>query len=215
MLSDAAFQLLHCAPFGALATQSVQMPGYPYASALPFVPDQQHRPVFLISGLAEHTKNLGADSRASLLVAGSSARAVLESARLTLVGDVQAFDPPAGMVARYLRYQPDAEQYLALGDFAFFRFIPKRARFVAGFGRMGWLEESEWNACAVLPLADEERLIGELMHAQPAALPGLRVLGLDCYGCDVERGGRRERLQFAQPPVAPDQAGAAALAVLR
>jgi hypothetical protein len=42
--------------------------------------------------------------------------------------------------ARYLRYQPQAADYLALGDFRFFRMEPARARFIGGFGRMGWVD---------------------------------------------------------------------------
>jgi hypothetical protein len=206
MLFDAVSHTLHAAASGALATQSARMPGYPYASALPFVLDEQHRPVFLISGLAEHTCNLIADSRASLLVYGSDGEDVLANARLTLVGEVDRFEPSPGLLARYLRYQPGAGQYLALGDFAFFRFTPKRARFVAGFGRMGWLEENEWTGAAVLPLVDEAALIDELINEQP---PGVRILGIDRYGFDVTRDGARERRQFAGPPLAIGNLGAA------
>jgi hypothetical protein len=192
-------QILHAASSGALATQSRRMPGYPYASALPFALDEQHRPVFLISRLAEHTMNLLADSRASLLVCESNGGDVLANARLTLVGDATQFEPSRELVARYLRYHPDAGQYLALGDFACFRFTPKRTRFVAGFGRMGWVEESEWADAAVLPLSDEAALITGLaaVHASD-----VRLLGIDCYGFDVEYDQVRERRQFADAPVA-------------
>ena len=37
--------------------------------------------------------------------------------------------------ARYLSYHPDAAQYLALVEFAFFQLNPKGARFIAGFGK--------------------------------------------------------------------------------
>lgn len=208
MLFDTVSHALHAAASGALATQSARMPGYPYASALPFVLDELHRPVFLISRLAEHTGNLIADSRASLLVSGSDTQDVLANARLTLVGDVNRFEPSPELLARYLRYQPDAGQYLALGDFAFFRFMPKRARFVAGFGRMGWLEENAWTGAAVLPLAEEAALIAELAGAQPS---GVCVLGLDRYGFDVARDGIRERRQFTDAPVATEDLRAAVM----
>jgi hypothetical protein len=202
-------QVLHAALSGALATQSRRMPGYPYASALPFALDEQHRPVILVSRLAEHTVNLIADSRASLLVCESDADDPSANARLTLVGDATEFEPSPELVARYLRYHPDAGQYLALGDFAFFRFTPKRARFVAGFGRMGWVDESQWADAAVLPLADEVALITELAGLQP---PGVRLLGIDRYGVDVEHGKTRERRGFADAPV---EAGALRGLVMR
>lgn len=201
MLFNAVSQLLHAAVSGSLATQSACMPGYPYASALPFALDEQHRPVFLISRLAEHTENLIANRRASLLVSGAGGDDVLASARLTLVGDVTRFEPSPELLARYLRYQPSAERYLMLGDFAFFRLMPKRARFVAGFGRMGWLEASDWTGAAVLPLAEEAAIVEELVDEQPS---GLRVLGLDRYGFDAVRDGLRERRQFTGAPVAAE-----------
>lgn len=67
---------------------------------LPFVPDEYHRPVFLMSRLAEHTKNVAADARASLLVFRSDSSAVLTSPRLTLVGDVQPFQPGDHLITR-------------------------------------------------------------------------------------------------------------------
>ncbi|KIF82126.1 HugZ family pyridoxamine 5'-phosphate oxidase [Noviherbaspirillum autotrophicum] len=188
-----ALHLLHGASSGALATHSTQLPDYPFASALPFVPDQGHRPVFLLSGLAEHTKNLIADPRASLLVTGTDAQNVLTGPRMTIMGDVIRVDPTPELAARYVRYQPDAQQYLELGDFAFFRLQPKRTRYIGGFAQMGWIEDAEWPQAAAFPWADEAALLARFEHALPA---GARLLGIDCYGADLERDGRRLRLPF-------------------
>ncbi|MFI4940408.1 MAG: HugZ family protein [Burkholderiales bacterium] len=190
--------LLHKASYGVLATQSTQVPGYPFASILPFVLDEQQRPVFLISGLAEHTKNVLADHRTSFLVASPGGHNILTDARVTLVGDMQHCEATEELVARYLRYQPDASQFLKLRDFAFFRLTPKSARYVAGFGRMGWVEESVWVQAATLPLADEEKLFQELLEVLPM---GIRLLGLDCYGADLDRHGERERQVFHDAPI--------------
>jgi heme iron utilization protein len=200
---DSIVHLLHGSRHGSLATQSIQMPGYPFASVLPFVLDENAHPVFLISQLAEHTKNLTADCRASFIVHDGGAQNVLAAERVSLMGDVKQFDASAELVARYLRYQPDAEQYLGLGDFAFFRLKPKSARYVAGFGRMGWIEEADWAGSVVLSLVDEEKLVHSLIEAQP----GVKLLGLDCYGFDFERTGKRERQRFPNGPLAADKIG--------
>jgi putative heme iron utilization protein len=192
---DTVIQLMHKTSYGVLATQSTQVAGYPFASILPFILDEQHCPVFLISSLAEHTKNVLADHRASLLVSSPDGHNVLTGARLTVVGDATRFEASQELVARYLRYQPDAKQYLELGDFAFFRLTPKRARYVAGFGEMGWIEEVEWANAAVLSLIDEAKFCQEILPM------GIRLLGLDCYGVDIERQGKRERQQFPNAPV--------------
>src|SRR6478609_356941 len=57
---------------GTLCTLALEPEGYPYGSFVTVAFDNGD-PIFLISGLAEHTKNLERDSRASLLVAEGGA----------------------------------------------------------------------------------------------------------------------------------------------
>jgi len=206
-----AIELLHRAAHGALATHSLQLPGYPFATLLPFVPDERHRPLFLISRLAEHTRNLGADPRASLLLAEPGVDEVLSTSRLTVVGEVLPIDADEALIARYLRYQPEAAGYLALGDFAFYRLEPQQLRLIAGFGRMGWLTGEDLAQAAPLAPAQELAELAELA----AWLPEARWLGVDAYGADLELEGKRQRLSFAASALDADarrQAIAAALA---
>ncbi len=61
--------------------------GYPYASLITVASDAGGAPIFLISGLAQHTRNLGHDSRASILFDGTGAAGdPLQGARVTLFG---------------------------------------------------------------------------------------------------------------------------------
>ena len=53
---------------GTLCTLALEPEGYPYGSFVTVAFDNGN-PICLISGLAEHTKNLERDPRASLLVA--------------------------------------------------------------------------------------------------------------------------------------------------
>ena len=164
--SENLIDLLHGCSDAALATHSLAVPGFPFVTALPFATDERHRPVFLISGLAEHTQNLAADARASLLV-----RRLLpagEMVRATLVGHVRPIDAEPLLVARYLRYQPDAERFLQLGDFRFFRLEPVRARIVGGFAQAGWLAGDRLTDSPALPLNEE----AELPRFAAAALAG-------------------------------------------
>src|SRR6266478_3218355 len=57
---------------GTLCTLALEPAGYPYGSFVTVAFDEGN-PVFLISALAEHTRNLERDERASLLVAESVA----------------------------------------------------------------------------------------------------------------------------------------------
>ncbi len=133
---------------------------------VPCVVDDTHCPVFFVSMLAEHTKNLLADTRTSLSVIQFDIDNVQAAARLSMIGNTERFEASPELVARYLRYQPDAAQYLSL-DFLFFRMQPRRVRFIAGFGRMGWLEDEDWRNAPQLSLADE---------AQPRASAHARVV---------------------------------------
>ena len=47
--------LLHSAQASTLATHSLQMPGYPYATVVPNILDEQHRSVLLISAPVSYT----------------------------------------------------------------------------------------------------------------------------------------------------------------
>src|SRR4051812_27468605 len=170
---ESVLHLLHEAAFGSLATQSIQMPGYPFTSVLPFAVDERHRPVFLLSRLAEHTKNLVADGRASFMAHASIGSNVLAGERVSLVGDMEKVQATPELVARYLRYQPEAQQYIGLGDFAFFRFMPRRGRYIGGFGKMGWVEEAGWAGAAALSLAAEKELVETLAELQT---PSVRLL---------------------------------------
>lgn len=184
--------LLHSATASTLATQSLQMPGYPYATVVPNILDEQHRPLLLISALAEHTKNLLADSKVSLSVMESGIATVQDGKRLTLVGDAEHFEPSQELIARYLRYVPEAEQYLQL-DFMFFRIQPKRLRYIGGVGKMGWLEADTLEAGNKLSLAAEAELLGE---AEVLAPRSVTLLGIDPFGIDYIADGFRDRREL-------------------
>lgn len=181
--------LLHGARHSTLATQSLAMPGYPYATVLPNVLDQGHRPVLLVSALAEHSKNILSDPRVSISLTEPRIDKVQEGARLTLVGDAERFDADALMRERYLRYEPEAEQYLQL-DFMFFRILPRRLRYIGGVGKMGWLEASDLAALPSLSPADEAMLVELACTRVPQET---QVLGVDPFGIDYLAKGSRGR----------------------
>ncbi|CAG2154700.1 HugZ family pyridoxamine 5'-phosphate oxidase [Cupriavidus numazuensis] len=209
MLIEDAICLIHEAAYGTLATNSAFLPGYPYATVVPYVPDHAHCPVICISALAEHTKNLLADSRTSLSVLQPGSTDVQAARRLTIVGDAERFEPSHALLARYLRYEPGTEQLLAL-DFAFFRLRPTKVRFIAGVGRMGWVERADWDAAPLLQELEEFNLVGEMSQV---SRPGIRILGVDYYGVDYEVNGARTRQSLPNAPMTADATKEAALAI--
>lgn len=184
--------LLHACDHAALASHALSLPGYPFVTSVPLALAADHAPWLLMSDLAEHCRNVRADGRVSLLLQRAAAADVLAAERMTLLGDLHAAQPDADTQARLLRYCPDFADYLALGDFHFFRLQPRRVRFIGGFGRMGWVEEGDWQAAAVLPAAREAELLATLQ-----ATSGVELLGVDLYGLDCRQGDARLRLDFA------------------
>jgi putative heme iron utilization protein len=143
-LVTAAIGLLRSEVSGALATQSVKHPGFPFVSSTPFALDEVGNPVFLLSSLATHTKNLKADPKASLLAAASGK---VSDARLTIVGNLELVPAENLDTIResYLRRHPESAQWVSFGDFNFFRLVPIDLYLVAGFGSMGWINSSEFS----------------------------------------------------------------------
>jgi heme iron utilization protein len=207
-----AVNLLHHSAVGTLATHAREPAGYPYPTVLPFACDVTHAPLILASALAEHTRNLEADPRAGWLVFAASGDDVLSGARLTLVGEFLACRPSALTVARYLRYQPDAERFLALGDFGFYRLKLERMRYIGGFGTMGWLMAADWAQLPVLSESLEAELVEQLGTGSSA---GVAVLGVDCFGADLRVGQTRTRIALDVPIVEPESLLAALMALLK
>lgn len=194
--AHAPLHLLHRKPTGALATHSREPLGFPYPTALPFALDARHRPVVLVSRLAEHARNLEVDRRAGFLVVDMPpGDDVLNGERLTLLGQFVPGGLEPALVRRYLRYHPDAERYLALGDFSFRVLEIERMRYIGGFGAMGWLDAAELDPLETLSDEDETALID--YFDRRIGRPGqVRLAGVDRYGADLKVDGQRRRHAF-------------------
>jgi putative heme iron utilization protein len=135
----AARRLMRAQGRAVLATAMAEG-GHPYASLVLVAPDGDGSPLLLISRLAQHTRNLAADPRASLFFDGTVGLAQpLEGERLTLLGlAAESADP--GHRRRYLERHPEAAFYAGFKDFGVWRLAVERGHLVAGFGRIHWIE---------------------------------------------------------------------------
>jgi hypothetical protein len=195
---------------GMLATLSLKLGGYPFGSVVPFMLDQQGRPIILISALAEHTKNIQHDPRASLL-ANEPADDIQGSARLTLVGDAARLADQDSPKSRYLRYFPNAAQQLELADFSFYRIEPRYIRFIGGFGAIHWVAPQDYLAPPGRLGEQEEGIVAHMNHDHAENLRdycrryhGVEsgnavMLGIDCDGFDVRAAGKTLRFEFSEP----------------
>ena len=179
-LASEARQFLRATRSGVLSTFSTKFEGYPFGSVAPFILDHSGQPVVLISTIAEHTKNIIANPKMSLLVF-SGEDDLQASARLTLIGEAKQIDQAdEDLRTRYLRYFPQAAGYFDMHDFNFYRITIVQARYIAGFGKMGWISGKE--------LSDKyfsgEALSGNELISTPSQLAAQETAIIDHMNAD-------------------------------
>lgn len=144
-LAEAARRLLAGRGEGVLATASAHRPGFPFASLAPYALSRTGEPLFLLSGLAQHTRNLRADPRACLLVLEAGEGPSQDRGRLAILGTVGPI--PAAEIGearvRYLARHPEAEAWAKMSDFALHVLSVEEAHLVGGFGQAGWLSRGD------------------------------------------------------------------------
>ncbi len=144
-LSKSARKLVTANRRGVLATL-LTGDGHPYASMVDYAPLPDGDVVLFLSGLAEHQKYLTADPRVSLLIAPNiMADNALAQERVSLVGQAELAVNRQTMAEIYLQYHPSARQYINFSDFQFYRLRVQKARYIAGFGRMGWITDGRYH----------------------------------------------------------------------
>lgn len=194
-------RLLRTCPHASLATFK---DGLPYVSLVTPATGHDGSPLLLLSKLADHTQNLLADSRASLLFALTDGHANPQTApRVTVMGRFEPSDAMADR-ARYLSRNPGAALYAGFADFAIWRMAPERFHFVGGFGRAVWLEAKHvlLDAKTAGAFAESEN---DLIERFSQKMPG--VCGVDADGIDLgQQDSAVRRLLFARPLTSPDAA---------
>jgi putative heme iron utilization protein len=203
-----ARRLMRRCGHGALATLS---DGRPYASLVATACDIDAAPLLLLSDLAQHTKNLVADPRISLLFQDAASDPdLLAGSRLSLLGYAERCDEPRA-AARFAARHPASAGYAGFADFHLYRVAVERGHLVAGFGRISWIEADELrfsaDASALAGAAAEIVTHMNDHHADAVALYVERLLGrqpggwrmtaIDPEGLDLRREAETARLDFA------------------
>ncbi len=152
----AARRLIRSRGHVALATS---LTGRPYVSLVASACEPDARPLLLLSDLAQHTRNLVADPRVSLLFDDTGEHPdPLAGSRLTLLGRAERVEDPSGAsrgAARFAARHPASAGYAGFADFHLYRVAIERGHLVAGFGRIGWIA------------ADHLRFPGEASERSP------------------------------------------------
>jgi putative heme iron utilization protein len=214
-LAKEALQFLRTSHSGILSTFSAKFTGYPFGSVAPFVLDHSGQPIILISTIAEHTQNIIANPKVSLLVFAGD-EDLQANARLTVIGEAKKINKgDADLRARYLRYLPQAEGYFDMHDFSFYRIEIAQVRYIAGFGKMGWVKGDAMLSAKTadnLQLAAQETTIIEHMNADHThslrayskhfynvIAAHAEMLGIDADGFDAKvtiADGKMQTLRF-------------------
>lgn len=210
-MTAAARGLMRRARSAALATTLRDNDGRAFASLVTVACDCDGSPILLLSDLADHTRNLKVDPRASLLFEAASRRVNPQTGpRVTVLGRIERSDHERHR-RRFLARHPGAGLYAGFADFACYRMSIERAHFVGGFARANWLAAGDilLDAAAAESIASVETGVLAHMNADHAEAVGLyatrllrrraggwTMVAVDPEGCDLGRGSALARLDF-------------------
>ena len=225
-------RLLRAERQAVLSTLSRRHHGAPFASLAPYALSRRGEPILLLASIAQHTRNIAADSRTCLLVQDRRAGADPQAgARATLIGRVHRVAPREreDARARYLASHPQADGYFGQHDFALYVHEIDEVRYIGGFGVLGWVPG---RAVVVDPASDRvaphaadilEHVNDD--HAEALALlcrwrgfpgDGARLVGVDEDGIDVFAPlAGRVRFQFDPSALDPDDVRTRFVALVR
>jgi putative heme iron utilization protein len=142
--AEAVRTLVREASHGLLSTSGLEPAGFPYGSLVPLAATAAGEPLLLVSHLAQHTKNLVADPRASLLVLAKGDGDPQQAARAAVLGQVRRLEgaEEAEARARFLAAHAEAAPYFDL-NFQLWALAPVEARYIGGFGAAAWVSGAE------------------------------------------------------------------------
>ncbi|MDD2770233.1 MAG: DUF2470 domain-containing protein [Methylococcus sp.] len=222
--------LLNQAYDGVLSTHSADMPGYPFGSVMPYCLDRNGVPVIYIASIAQHTRNIQADPKVSLIVLDRSIGDVQSAGRLTLLADVGLVpEADADTAERYFSFFPDARRFRNTHSFAFYRLAPVRLRYIGGFGRIHWLPPERVMRANPFGADDERAMLEHMNSGHRTAIVGYceaagiaveagsepSMVGIDGEGFQLRVGARVARFAFPAPATTAAEVRAALVAMTR
>lgn len=149
---------------GILSTNSVEMEGYPFGSVVPYCLDRTGNPIILISRIAQHTKNILADPKVSLITIEQDVDDIQIGGRLTWIADVAPLldEESEEAAVRYYRFFPQSRDFHKVHDFDFYRLTLVRARYIAGFGKIHWISPENILMANVFSTDQEQGMIDHM-----------------------------------------------------
>lgn len=222
-LAEKARTLTELGGHSTLSTISRKHQGYPFGSVMPYGLTGNGEPIFLISSMAMHTRNLLNEPRATLLVTQEST-SPLGAGRISIMGEVRPLeseDEVSKVSSNYLTKNPEATNWVRFGDFNFFQMSLRDIYFVGGFGVMGWITPKEFREASPDPLAalangiilhmnedHHDALVAMVRFYCGIAATNAEMISLDRLGFKLrvttEDGMKGARIAFPEPVTEPD-----------
>ena len=158
-LENEVKQLLKSKTLGLLSTYATEesedkAAGFPFGSMVRFIigEDDEHKgqPILMLSRIAEHSKHIAQQNKVSLLVSADVEDDIQQTARLTLLGEMQKLDADDPAIQQdgevYFQQFPETREYFQLLDFDFYRLNITKGRYIGGFARAHWLKAEAFNS---------------------------------------------------------------------
>jgi len=207
-------QLVRAGRSATLSTILSASEGWPYSSFVTYATDQSGCPIFLFSDLSDHTRNLKADPRVSVLVEQASGRKNPQTGpRVSLIGKIKKTRNPNHAI-RFLTCHPRAEMYAGFTDFNFYHMRVERAHYIGGFASAVWHKGEEFQTPSKLAQHMTEAEVDILAHMNADHADaidlfankllrrkgnGWKMIGIDADGIDLIKSERLARLAFTSP----------------
>ena len=209
-----AVTLFRSSNTATLSTLSKSTQDYPFGSFVTFSSNSNRNLFIYASDIAEHTKNILNDSRACVTMHSVNDSADKQaSARLSLIGDlirVPDEDTPLCQ-ARFLKFLPDSKKYSRIHGFKFYKLDIIKARWIGGFGDIGWLDTAHWTAAIPKWQKNEASMIEHMNQDHSNVIcsalnakfdhvdPNAQMLALCTDGYYILSAGRQYFIQFDEP----------------
>ena len=155
---------------------------YPISSVVPFAITPEGKPYILIAGIAAHTKNLRQNNKSTLFISHPNPEGDPQSFwRASIIGNFKEVKTIASssdkaevalgktmivteeeeemMLIRYRAQVPNADAYLKTHNFSFWLMDDIiKIRYIAGFGRICWIEGDEYLSNEIHPTFESSKL---------------------------------------------------------
>lgn len=155
---------------------------YPISSVVPFAITPEGKPYILIAGIAAHTKNLRQNNKSTLFISHPNPEGDPQSFwRASIIGNFKEVKTIASssdkaevalgktmivteeeeemMLIRYRAQVPNADAYLKTHNFSFWLMDDIiKIRYIAGFGRICWIEGDEYLSNEIHPTFQSSKL---------------------------------------------------------